>query len=994
MENNIYCDPNVVGIALVVEEIGKGSKLVFKYPHNAPPQPQQYYDHHEKDDITPSSSINTTNSTVKKVTNPTNAIPSTKGSKNTSISTTITGNRRIHHEKNMIHNMPNQKKDIFFRLKPSILAKLFRTKPPLCDQPVSLNIEGTIFCCRSVLLDTHDQQHHQQQQHVQQDDNMSIQSNYSKAFFPQTATISSSTSNSPNTTMNSSTNNPQSSTTNTTHSSGGLVLFSIIVAMKPTYIESRANILNQYFSSTSGGSCAISNSSSDDHYIIDGIGDDNDEDIGEHEYYLESSLQQRRQQRLSYLSFQSAVSDDQGTKQEEQEQVKEEQLQRRKSKQVEHTNYTLLDNRIHENASLHFPAVLRIHLTLSRLCKVLEREEKRCLYVSRQVSHLMKVANEGCEGGNDESGNISGGDGTTKDGSGTINGVVGTDDSTQKQQRQTKSDSSTSLNQQQQDSNESNTSAPGSNRSSFGNKKGNDSNQADSISPSLLNINGNIIEDALSMYTNQNRSTRQQNIDIQKNTNKIIDDDNEQQKKVDLMLAASPPPTCSYNDEGDMNINGEDIMKSRYKECIPIYGNLVLELTQVYQALSRNSQGLRPSPDSLLSGRDGIVYINHHVAVKVEPAKASRSNLPIGVHSTNSRFLRPYHTLLFHPIRASELLRHKISKSFQQSNDEKCRHGVDPILRQTEKLLLVADDPFKSLHDMASDAALPLQSIIESAMSLLDAGVCIALPVMTPSTRFGCSHRAVERINSLKLEFAQQFGYHLPIHLVVSALTSVCVSVKVNSRDNQHRSLITLGELIEYSKMVIRSFRHDDDAMVMNSSPNSTNKETSKRIPPIVFTLIHRIISTLRSERIPTGFTANTSRHFDMKVASANNSQIILVENAIISMTAWLRARSIIVEQKEYLASIKSRKWIDVATPHVKKLENNGNGSVSNYESFFREFVSNRYVSCGNVSTRALAWKFNKKLMFIEGFRDWGLNENLLSSATRISTHFDDWGAP
>ena len=30
-------------------------------------------------------------------------------------------------------------------------------------------------------------------------------------------------------------------------------------------------------------------------------------------------------------------------------------------------------------------------MCISRLCKVLEREEKRCLYVTRQIAHLVNV---------------------------------------------------------------------------------------------------------------------------------------------------------------------------------------------------------------------------------------------------------------------------------------------------------------------------------------------------------------------------------------------------------------------------------------------------------------------------------------------------------------------------------------------------------------------------------------------------------------------------
>ena len=151
MENHhLVLDPEVVGIALVVEEVGKGSNLVFKYPL-APPIKA------EEDETIAWNNRNHT----------------TRGRQSTSQSQSTTKSRNASNNSATSKSTTTKKKNdmnIFFRLEARILAKMFRTKPALCGQPVSMNIEGTIFCCRSVLLNPNPT-HHQTQ-----DDNMSVTS--------------------------------------------------------------------------------------------------------------------------------------------------------------------------------------------------------------------------------------------------------------------------------------------------------------------------------------------------------------------------------------------------------------------------------------------------------------------------------------------------------------------------------------------------------------------------------------------------------------------------------------------------------------------------------------------------------------------------------------------------------------------------------------------------------------------------------------------------
>jgi hypothetical protein len=119
----------VLGIGLVMEEAGKGARLVFRYP--SAPAPiffnQSGGDINESTNEAPSSSSNK-KGTVR--------VSSTGGSSDSEISA----------DSNSI--------DLFFDLPARVMSKLFRPKRPLCGQPLTLNVSGTTFCCRAELFDS------------------------------------------------------------------------------------------------------------------------------------------------------------------------------------------------------------------------------------------------------------------------------------------------------------------------------------------------------------------------------------------------------------------------------------------------------------------------------------------------------------------------------------------------------------------------------------------------------------------------------------------------------------------------------------------------------------------------------------------------------------------------------------------------------------------------------------------------------------------------
>ncbi len=253
---------------------------------------------------------------------------------------------------------------------------------------------------------------------------------------------------------------------------------------------------------------------------------------------------------------------------------------------------------------------------------------------------------------------------------------------------------------------------------------------------------------------------------------------------------------------------------------------------------------------------------------------------------------------------------------------------------------------------------------------------------VTTYTRFGCPNNAVELITSHRLEFAQQFG-EIPIFMVVSALTTTITATTIKG---ETKSLITIGEILEYTKIVVRTLQQEADTVESTEEGVHHEDASGTNIPPIIRTLTHRILNTVRSPRLPPGLA-------DIKMNKTNHSQI--VENAIMKLTSWLRVRLIILEQKEYLSVVD---FIDTDSPtlNATKVEGEENKSFSFWdnEALFKDFISHKPQRSGRISSVCLAWKYSVSLRFIEAFRDWGVKEKKLSSVIRMSTVKDDWGSP
>lgn len=131
----------VLGIGLIMEEVGKGARLVFRYPASPPPYFLPIPPSSEDGIKDPIDNVNEHHN-LRGNKSP-NTSPTKKGEHNTTSSSTSDS---THGTSGSI--------DLFFDLTARVFSKLFRPKRPLCGQPLTLNVSGTTFCCRAELFDS------------------------------------------------------------------------------------------------------------------------------------------------------------------------------------------------------------------------------------------------------------------------------------------------------------------------------------------------------------------------------------------------------------------------------------------------------------------------------------------------------------------------------------------------------------------------------------------------------------------------------------------------------------------------------------------------------------------------------------------------------------------------------------------------------------------------------------------------------------------------
>lgn len=131
----------VLGIGLIMEEVGKGARLVFRYPSSPPPF---FLDYRRATDA--EGEANGNNMAEHQAL-------CNKSPSNASKKKSRPGPSSADTSSNEFNNLSGSI-DLFFDLPARVLSKLFRPKRPLCGQPLTLNVSGTTFCCRAELFDS------------------------------------------------------------------------------------------------------------------------------------------------------------------------------------------------------------------------------------------------------------------------------------------------------------------------------------------------------------------------------------------------------------------------------------------------------------------------------------------------------------------------------------------------------------------------------------------------------------------------------------------------------------------------------------------------------------------------------------------------------------------------------------------------------------------------------------------------------------------------
>lgn len=665
----------VLGIALVVDQRGKGPRMVLRYPAAATAS------------TSPSNGLHVLNDMSK-------------------------SGPAVSNPQNSYSKLLESEDDLFFRLPPRQIAKLFRPKPSLCGQPVTLSVGGTVFCCCAVLMDDDEINGIQQQSSTQLGESLK---------------------------------------------NDDLVLFSVIVALSTTVkLESMP----------------ISNWTEE----------------------ADSSTDLDEKNSLQALNL---IEGD-----------------------LSHPNMKSLNRK----PSASFLSIRRVHISLSRLCRILEREERRCRYVSLQANYfdrirenLQKKWREALsERGGESSANATN---LPNSGSTQIPNLGANPSSV----------TTSKISQGGQDRNVSTTVTGGTHRKS------------NSITVSF-GVNDRAEGSKLSGGPQKLVATDE--IEARRKLQEL------EQEILETIMAASP---SSNDDEGGFEHQG----------------NLAREFVQVFHALTRNDYDFPPTPSILLSGRDNVVYINRHVAVAIESVSDS-NKIDSSWFDSGKPVVRPYHTLLFPSVTPIQLL-----VSISASRCDAAPHRVQQLLRLI--------NPRSTLSDIALAASLPLKSTLEIASYLVGQGLCFVFPRLSRKMSLACI--CIQHIREVQLSFSQRFGASINLFVLVSFLSnSDCTlgeSMKlldtsteshiVSLRERLKASLPSLRHITELNESSLAAKDNAQSDRDMQISVSEKRDELLFEI--VVWLCSHKVLSPLQDYIVANVAALNESlarKNDDKKVESTS----------------------------------------------------------------------------------------------------------------------------
>lgn len=744
--------------------------------------------------------------------------------------------------------------ELFFKMSPRIMAKLFRPKKSLCGQPMTLSVGGTVFCCRAVLLEHND--------------------NTSDTAVDSTASTTSISS-------------MASAATATNETK--LVLFSVIVALAPS--EPTKSI------------------------PISGWFEGDDDDVNGHY----------------------------------------------------HPHYDHLHRNGHRAASSSARSIRRVHLSLARFCRALEREERRCRFVLGQSNHFFKIRSEtnkeweermasatkgessSSAPSNSNNPSSSGSVGQLTSPKGVVGGgghasgnssTVSTPDMGSRVTRHTRNLTATSLTTATTIGSLSVTSVGGGGSGgSVGGGGGGGGDGADQH-PAMTSDNLMMMDKSQLQY--QMEQEKEQEI-------------------LERILASSPPAEYEKNH----------------------FGNLAREIVQVFHSLSRDdprhSYPQTTHTPGMLSGRDSVVYVNGHIAVPIESAIAGLDSTMTAI-TDRLPMVRSYHTLLFPSLTASELV-------------ETLQLAAASPQQQSMQQLLFMLNPTRSLNEIAIESNVSLTAIIDMALQLIQQGVCVASPTITRTTRLACAHNAINIMQDLALEFGQTFSLgrggnlfvvvsHLTFHswTLGEALTSV-------SRSDNERAVFLRNQIQHFLR-----------AQQQQQQTSQTVQQHPRRLLPTVDEASQHHLSSY-SDILPT----------DAAAVTAGRHHADELEEVLFAMAIWLVSHRVIVRLEEYFvamdAAFQDRRAPSSIELHLSETadsaeEKRGGVSTTYLPSYFGTipdsvvdenlFKELKEAGCldGTKSVTACAWKLGIEA---HRLRMWAIRHDGVRIVERIPSPGDDW---
>lgn len=335
-------------------------------------------------------------------------------------------------------------------------------------------------------------------------------------------------------------------------------------------------------------------------------------------------------------------------------------------------------------------------------------------------------------------------------------------------------------------------------------------------------------------------------------------------------------------------------------------GNLALEVMQVFHALGRNDHQFPPTPEQLLSDKEGLVFVNAHIAVAMEPLAASRASrfVDLIAGSNGKSVIRPYHTLLFPSASPSELLE-------SMSATTTSSRSVAP--RRLQQLLRMVN-PQKSLTEIAIDTNLPIQSALEIATILVAHGACLTSPVINRKSVLSCSK--INEIREFALPFSQEFGTSVHLFELVSFVTTA------------RRTVGDLMRLLDDSdEPIVARIRRSLDTTIGSSGDDMSPRDdvrSSDNFQP------------MSEEQFPR------AGHLD---------------EILFQMVVWLCSHSVLEQMREYLIEITHTEEVAKDNEADENQIDADKDVIALRDEKLMQKLRDRGCLTGKISVEACCWK-------------------------------------